>query len=609
MPDDPHAAPPYKPLPLKAADVTLERRADGSMLMWSNHAVGVGPRTIPHLLADRAAAFPDRPFILQRQSGHGPWRQATYGEVKRGADGVAQWLLDRGLGASDCVMALSGPSIELGMLVFGCQTAGVPVSPISPACSLSADHTRLRHCFETVRPAVVFAQSGEAVAQAFETLRDLADDLIFVTVDQAAGSLAFAELHSATPTAAVEAAREALGPSTVAKYMFTSGSTGAPKAVIQTQGMFTGLIAALEGLKAAGPNLDDPPEVLDWGPWSHISSGNAILHASLWNGSLHYLDEGKPAPGQFEPTIRNFYEVSPRAFATVPAAYDMLAEAMERDLRLRASFFRNLRTMSSGGAMLSADVRARMQALAVAETGFRIPFTASYGSTEFQVAAQAHWITEAPGIIGVPIPGVVLKLAPEGERLELRVKSPMVTPGFLGDEARTRAAFDEEGFYRSGDAVRFLDPDRSEQGLVFDGRIVEEFKLSSATTVRVGSLRAELVAACGPYVLDMVIAGEGRGFVSALVWPSAGALEQHGPEQLAEMIRDRLAAFNAMAGGSSRWVRRFIVLTEPPSLDSGEATDKGYVNQRAVLRRRAEVVERLYADPPGAGVVVLEGGL
>ena len=603
------APPPFKPLPQKAPDVAIEKTADGTYYVRSNHPPGDSPRSIAHLLAERAAAHPDRPYILQRAPGHGPWGGVTYGEAKRAADGLAQWLLDRGLTGADSVMVLSANSVEHALVMLGCYTAGVPIAPISPAYSLiSSDHAKLKHCFATVRPRVVFAQSSAMFARAIDTLKGLDPSLTFVSEDGENGTIALSELTSTAPTPAVEAARERIGHETVAKYLFTSGSTGMPKGVPQTHGMFAGVIAGGEGLRDEPVDPDLVPQSLEWMPWSHISAGNIGFNGVLWAGGTLHLDEGKPIAGMFETTIKNLSEISPMSFGSAPVAFGMLAQAMEADPVLRRSFFRNLRSMGYGGATLSTDVSERMQALAIAETGHRIPLVTMYGATETQGITVVHWITERVGLIGLPLPGITLKLVPNGAKLEVRVKGPTVTSGYHNDPEKTAAAFDEEGFYKLGDACRFLDPDDPSQGLVFDGRVTEDFKLDSGTWVSVGTLRPDLVAACSPYVLDVVVTGQDKPFVGALIWPSPGAMAGLGegaPDRIEAILRERLSEFNATAGGSSRRVGRFVILNDLPSIDAGEITDKGYVNQRAALERRHAEVEALYARSPGAGVVEL----
>lgn len=606
---------PFKPLPQKGPDVTVDRRADGSILVRSNHAPGEGPRSIAHLLHDKAKAHPDRPWMKQREPGHGPWRQVTYGEALRAAEGIAQSLLDRGLTGADSVMVLSSNSIEHALVMLGCYTAGVPVAPISPAYSLiSSDHAKLRHCAAVVRPKVVFAQSGAMFERAFQTLREVDPGLVFVTADgEGEGAVPLSDLLATEPTAAVEAAREALGHATVAKYLFTSGSTGMPKGVPQTFGMMSATIAGGEGLRAEEADPDVIPQSLEWMPWSHISAGNIGFNGVLWAGGTVHLDEGKPIPGMFETTIKNLYEVSPMVFGSAPIAFGMLAEAMERDPVLRASFFKNLRYMGYGGATLSNDVNERLQALAVAETGQRIPLTTMYGATETQGVTVTHWATEQVGLVGLPVPGVTIKLVPNGTKYEVRVKGPTVTTGYHNDPDKTAAAFDEEGFYKLGDAARFLDDNDPAQGMVFDGRVTEDFKLDSGTWVSVGTLRPDLVAACSPWVMDAVICGQDKPFIGALFWPSMAGMQtlaaDAGPgtpmEKLTALLSEKLAAFNATAGGSSRRIGRFVIMTEPPSIDAGEITDKGYVNQRATLERRDGLVQNIYANPPCAGVVTI----
>jgi feruloyl-CoA synthase len=601
---------PFKPLAMKGPDVSVDRRPDGSIVITSNHAPGEGPRSIAHLIARKAAEHPDRPYVKQREPGHGPWRQVTYGEAQRAVDGIAQWLLDRGLTNDDSVMILSGNSIEHALMTLGAYTAGVPAAPISPAYSLiSTDHAKLKHCFDKVAPRVVFAQSGQMFAKALETLKAIDPTIAVITADGAEGAIPFAEVAGATPTAAVEASRETLGPSTVAKYLFTSGSTGLPKAVPQTHGMMAGVIAGQEGIRTDEPT-GEIPQSLEWMPWSHISAGNIGFNGVLWAGGTLHIDEGKPLPGMFETTIKNLYEVSPIVFGSAPIAFSMLAEAMESDPVLRRSFFKNLRYMGYGGATLSNDVYDRIQALAVAETGQRIPLTTMYGATETQGITVTHWITERVGLVGLPLPGIALKLAPSGSKYEVRVKGPTVAAGYHKDPERTAAAFDEEGFYKLGDAARFVDPEDPSKGLVFDGRVTEDFKLDSGTWVSVGVLRPDLVAACSPYIHDAVITGQDKPFIGAMLWPSPAGLQalvaDPGPgtplEKLVAILRERLSVFNAGAGGSSRRIGRFTILTEPPSIDAGEITDKGYVNQRCALDRRVQRVEALYAKEPGEGV-------
>jgi feruloyl-CoA synthase len=573
---------PFKPLGMHPPELNVERRPDGVILIASKHAPGAAPRSIPHLLADRTAEHPDRPFLKEREPGSGPWRTVSYGEAARRADGIAQSLIERGLDEGDSMLILSGNSIEHALVALGCMTAGVALVPISPSYSLATDDpARLLHCAGLIRPAMVFAQSHDEFAGAIGALREALPAMVVVTADGSGGTLPVAELWQAEPSAEVLRRRDMIRPDTIAKILFTSGSTGMPKAVPQTQEMMTAVIAGTQGLRSEALDPHRIIEFLEWMPWSHIAAGNINFNGVLQDGGTLYLDEGRPVPGRFDATIRNLREVSPIYFASAPIAFAMLADALESDEQLRRSFFRNLRYMAYGGATLSNDLYNRLQQLAIAETGCRIPITTMYGSTETQGITMTHWATERVGMIGLPLPGITLKLVPNGPKLEVRVKGPTVTAGYLDDAERSAAAFDEEGFYRLGDAVRFLDEADFEQGLVFDGRVAEDFKLDSGTWVSVGVLRPDIVAACSPYVQDAVIAGQDRAYVAALLWPSGAALAAFGQSgafdaaAFARAIGERLTANNRHARGSSRQVRRFAVMGEPLSLAAGEITDKG----------------------------------
>jgi feruloyl-CoA synthase len=541
----------------------------------------------------------------------------TYGEAKAQTDALAQALLALGLGPDAPLMILSGNSIEHAMLTLAAMKARAPVAPMSvPYSLMSSDHGKIRHAFRLVRPRAVFVQQVAPFAKAIAAIEEENGGplpIISAEAEPPTGALAYADLARTSVTSAVRASIESITDETVAKYLFTSGSTGIPKGVPQSQGMLCSLISGQEGLRAEERNPDDPPEMLDWMPWNHISGANVNWHANLWSGGIHYIDDGKPLPGMFETTIQNLYEVSPIVFGSAPIAFSMLADALEKDPKLRASFFRKLRYMGYGGATLSDDLYDRLQALAVTETGHRIPLTTMYGATETQGITVVHWEAERVGLIGLPLPGMVLKLVPSGSKLEVRVKGPTVTTGYHADPEKTAAAFDEEGFYKLGDACRFVDPDDPAQGLIFDGRVTEDFKLNSGTWVSVGTLRPDIVAACSPWILDAIIVGQDKPFVTAMVWPSAAAMKMlqaeesdvPAAERLAQRIRAGIEAHNATAGGSSRRIARVLILTEPPSIEAGEITDKGYVNQRLTIERRKEQADGLYLDPPPAGVIVM----
>jgi feruloyl-CoA synthase len=600
---------------MKPPLVEVRHGADGVVYLRSTHPPGERPRTIPHALDEQATRRPDRPFLRQRlpvAPGQplGPWRQTTYGEAKAATDALAAGLLGLGLGPDAPLMVLSGNSIEHALLTLAAQKIGAPVAPLSVAYSLmSGDHAKLRHCADTVRPRAVFVQAHGPFAKALAALDGRGLAVISAEPDPPPGVLAYADLAATPPSPEVAARMTALNDASVAKYLFTSGSTGMPKGVPQTQGAMCAMIAGSEGLRdEPDADPDRAPQSLDWMPWNHISGANVNFNGVIWNGGTLSIDEGKPAPGLFDVTIANLREVSPDVFGSAPIAIAMLADAMEADAALRASFFKNLKYMGYGGATLSDDLYDRLQALAIAETGKRIPITTMYGATETQGITVVHWLAERVGLIGLPLPGITLKLVPNGEKLEVRVAGPTVAPGYHGDPERSAAAFDEEGYYKLGDACRFVDPADPAAGLVFDGRVTEDFKLSSGTWVSVGTLRPDVVAACSPLVFDAVIAGQDKDELAALLWPAPAAVASAAAAQggdlaaaveaLTTRIGEKLAAHNAAATGSSRRIGRYLVMTEPPSLDGGEITDKGYVNQRATLDRRKALVEALFKTGP-----------
>ena len=617
--------PPFKKLPQKAPDVSVDRRPDGTVYLWANQPPGERPRSIPHLLAQRAAEHPERPYLRQRLPAApgeklGPWRSVSYGDVARQSDSLAQALIDLGLGPDAPLMILSSNSIEHALLMLAAMKARAPVAPMSvPYSLMSTDHGKIRYAYNLLKPKVVFVQQYAPFEKAIAALQEEAGGtLTIISADSGPTNVPgdvkrYADLAATPATPAVAASLDQVGDETVAKYLFTSGSTGMPKGVPQYQRMLTAQIAGGEGLRDEPRDPTRVPEVLDWMPWNHISGANVSFNGALYSGAIFHIDEGKPLPGMFETTIANLYEVSPDVFGSAPVAIGMLVDAMEQDPKLRKSFFKNLRSCGYGGATLSDDLYGRIQALAIAETGLRIPVTTMYGSTEAQGITVVHWEVERVGLIGLPLPGMTLKLAPSGDKLEVRVKGPTVTTGYHGDPEKTAAAFDEEGFYKLGDACRFVDPDDPAQGLIFDGRVTEDFKLSTGTWVSVGTLRPDVVAACSPWVFDAVITGQDKKFIGALVWPSPAAMQLLANEQsdvpplarLVARITAGMKAHNDAATGSSRRIARFTILTEPPSIDAGEITDKGYVNQRLTMDRRKAQVDALFTDPPGPGVIVV----
>jgi feruloyl-CoA synthase len=610
---------PFKPIDFLSRDVSIERRADGTVILQSNHKLKPYERHVPAFLAKWAAEAPDRVWLAQRRGPSREWLKITYAEASRQVDAVTQALLDRGFGPDKPAMILSSNSIEFALLTMAAMQARAPVAPVSPAYSvMSQDHAKLKYVFELIKPGLVFVQNGEIYAGALAAL-DL-DGVLLVHVDKPPPerqSLPWSELVATKPADAVRRSIEAIGPKTVGKFLFTSGSTGMPKAVINTQEMMCANIAMGQMSRTRRPE-DPAPIQLDWLPWNHTMGGNATFQGTLAEGGTTYIDDGKPLPGLFEETLRNLREISPTSFANVPAGYAMLATALEKDDGLAKKFFQNLSSLAYGGATLPDDLYERMEALAVKHTGYRLPFVTGWGSTETApTATTVHWASERVGLIGLPFPGVQLKMVPTGEpgRYELRLKSVIVTPGYFKRPDLTAQMFDEEGFYKIGDAGRFVDEHDPSWGLVFDGRVVEDFKLTSGTFVLVGTLRTAAIAAATPVLQDAVVCGEGRDHVGLLGFPNIAACRKvagddamrlSNAELLAhpavvETVAAGLARMNAQTRGSSMQVRRALLMAEPPSVDGHEITDKGYINQRATLERRKALVEKLYAG--GEGVI------
>jgi feruloyl-CoA synthase len=594
---------------------------DGVLYARSPTRLGPFPVTLTERLEHWAAAAPDRTFLAARDaSGH--WRRLSYADMLAHVRGVAQALLDRRLSADRPLVILSGNSLEHAIMAYAAMFAGVTHAPVAPAYSLvSRDYRTLAAVITAMRPGLLFAKEGARFERALARLPG--DPVELVTCEPVAypGPVtAFDELLATPSTSAVDAAHAAIGPDAIAKILFTSGSTGSPKGVINTQRM---LCANQEQLRTVMTFLaDEPPVLCDWLPWNHTFGGNHNVGIALYNGGTLYIDDGKPAPGAFDVTVQNLRDVATTAYFNVPKGYEMLLGALEGDAAFARHFFSRLQILFYAAAGLRQDTADAIEDLAVQACGARIPWVTGLGATESAPFALCTGPMPVPvaGRIGVPVPGVELKVVPAGSRREARVRGPNITPGYWRDEPLTAAAFDVEGFYRLGDAVGFVDPADPSRGFVFEGRITEDFKLSTGTWVRVGPLRAALLAECGPVVHDLVVAGHDRDDVRLLVFPAvpvcrqlcarpaASADEIVDDPLVRETIERRLAAFNVRQAGSSTRVARAVLLAEPPSLDAREVTDKGSLNQRAVLERRAALVEQLFAsDGPTLLIDLHEG--
>ncbi|HLL53596.1 MAG TPA: feruloyl-CoA synthase [Myxococcaceae bacterium] len=591
------------------ARVEVESRPGGIQVARSPQALGAHARHVGEWLWSWAERTPDRLFLAERNAAQG-WREVTYAQAATAAASIGQALLDRGLSAERPVVMLSDNGIDLGLLQLGAMLAGIPTVPVSSAYSLmSKDFKKLKYIIDLVQPGLLYASDGRYAA----ALGAVAPSGVEVVLSEPppAGLTAspFSALLQATAGPKLEQARGRVGPDTVAKILFTSGSTGEPKGVINTQRM---LCANQQALAQLWPFLEQrPPVLVDWLPWNHTFGGNHNFNLVLRNGGTLYLDNGKPAPGLIEKTVKTLGEISPTVYFNVPRGYDMLLPFLERDEALRDRFFRELDLLHYAAAALPRSLWERLEKLSIASRGTRMDMVSAWGSTETAPMATAvHYRIESPGNIGLPAPGTEIKLVPEGAKRELRVKGPNVTPGYWKRPDLTAAAFDPDGFFKMGDAGRWVDEAAPEQGLAFDGRTAEDFKLTSGTWVHVGALRIAVIAAGAPVIQDAVVTGHDRNDVGLLVFPSLAGCRSLCPEAGADApledlvkrpaVREKLlaglAAYNEEQPGNSTRVTRVLLMPEPANIDAGEITDKGYINQRAVLGRRATLVERLYGE-------------
>jgi feruloyl-CoA synthase len=602
-----------------APRISQERRSDGSMILRSERELGAVPRSVGVLLERWAVAAPDRIFLAEREPSGG-WRHVTYEATSRTVNAIGQALLDRGLGPDRPLMILAENGIDHGLMMLGAMHVGVPVVPVSTAYArLSQDFGKLRYIFGQIEPALIYVDEADRYTKALEAVGATRLEIVASRGSlEGARVTPFAALTELRPTLAVDEAFARVGPDTVAKILFTSGSTGQPKGVINTQGM---LCSNQESMAAIWTFLGDrPPVIVDWLPWNHTFGGNHNFNMMLRHGGSLYIDDGKPVPALIGRTVANLREVSPTVYFNVPRGYAALTDHLEKDEELRQNFFARLDLLFYAAAALPLTLWNRLESLGVKARGRKVPFISSWGLTETAPAmTMVHYPIDRPGNIGLPGPGMAVKLTPEDGKLEIRVKGPNVTPGYFKAPDLTAAAFDAAGWLKTGDAVRLAEPDNPAAGLLFDGRTAENFKLSSGTWVNVGMLRTAVITAGAPVIEDAVITGHDHDEIGLLIFPSLAGLRGLCPNLrndvgVEAMITEpavrralilALARHNARAKGSSMRIARCLLLAEPPSIDANEITDKGYLNQRAVLTRRAALVERLYTDPPMPDVIVI----
>src|SRR6202790_4249973 len=614
----PRSDAPLRPISFGDPDVSIDRRSDGTIYLRPKMPLGEYPDRLTDRLHHWAKVEPNRLFMAEREAG-GSWRQITYAQLLVSSRGIASSLIARGLSAEKPVVILSGNSIDHALVAFGALYAGIPFCPVSPAYSLvSKDFGKLAFLMKLLTPGLVFADDATKFADALSANVSLGTEIAAVHGGVPGRDMTMLSELLATPEhPRLDAAHHAIGPDTIAKFLLTSGSTGNPKAVINTQRMICAnqvmLRETLAFLK------DEPPVIVDWLPWNHTFGGNHNIGLTLFKGGSMYLDAGKPMPGGIEETVRNLREISPTVYFNVPKGYESLLPYLRDDKALRAKFFQRLHAMFFSGAALSPYVWNSLDELAVQEKGFRVPMLTGLGATETApFFMSVNPVTSRSGQCGLPVIGKHAKPVPVNGKLEGRARGPNVTPGYWRQGELTAAAFDDEGFYKFGDALKPVNPNDFNAGFDFDGRLAEDFKLASGTWVSVGPLRARFVAACAPLVRDVVISGINRDEVSALVvLDSDGcrlinpalpfddiAATAHDP-LIRDALRERLTKFLATSTGSSTRISRAILLDTPLSIDRGEVTDKGSINQRAVLDARSGLIDELYSPTPAAHVITL----
>jgi feruloyl-CoA synthase len=576
---------PMRTLNRPAPCIELQHADDGIVYMTCGLPYEPGLPSLIDYLARAAQIRPSTTFLAERDASK-QWRRLTYAAAARDTAAVATWLIRKGFGPDSApLMILSENSIEHALLMLGAMRAGVAVVPVSPTYSFGHDLGRLGYALELTRPSLVYAGDSVRYAPALEYVKAKAPGALTIAGNE------FSGLLQSVDESAVAARRPLIGDETIAKILLTSGSTGRPKGVINTHGNIAGSIQMVRLVSEPF----DPERVItivDWLPWHHAFGGNAQFNGILSVAGTLYIDTGRPVPGLFDATIENLREISPTSFGCVPAAFGMLAAALEKDADLREKFFKNMRALGYGGALLPQPIWERMQSVAVQEIGEQLPFGTGWGMTETTATGVAvYWATARTGLLGLPQPGAALKLVPSGDRMELRIKGPHIMSGYYRADALNAAAFDEEGYFRTGDAVRWVDPAQPLEGLEFAGRIAEDFKLLSGTWVQASIVRRDLVEALQPLVSDAVICAPDHARLGALVW-----LTLPDDARLRAGLAQKLAAFNHARQGSADTIARLLILKDPPSAEAGEITDKRSINQRLVMERRASEVALLYAD-------------
>jgi feruloyl-CoA synthase len=610
-----------RPVRMGSMRAEATTRADGTIDVRSLETLGPYPRSMTDRLVHWAQTTPNAVFLADRGED-GEWRTLTYGEANRLVRPLAQAMLHAGLSPEHPLLILSGNEIEHALLGYAAMLVGVPHAPLSPNYSLvSKDFAKLKYIVGLLEPGMVYASDGTAFAPALAAAIDPAVPLIVRrNPPPGRGARVFGDVLETLPTKELDEANAKVTPDTIAKFLFTSGSTGVPKAVITTQRMLT---CNQEMIRTALAFLaDEPPVLVDWSPWNHTAGGNHNLGIALYNGGSFYIDDGIPSPEGVKRTVRNLTDIAPTLYFNVPKGYELLVEHLVKDRALRENFFSRVKLMQYAGASLAQHVWDGLDSAARAATGERIMMISGYGSTETApFAFTTTWAVDRAGLVGLPAAGLETKLVPNGEKLELRLKGPNVTPGYWKSPEQTAACFDEEGYYKIGDALKFAESGNVSRGFVFDGRVTEDFKLATGTWVNMAAVRLGVIGACALLIRDVVLTGLDRNHIGALIFPDLAACralagldaaasgdEIVGHPTVRAAFQQRLDALAAKATGSSNHIARAVLLAVPPSSDGGEVTDKGSINQRAVMSNRGKLVEDLYAEPVPDHVMVFARG-
>jgi feruloyl-CoA synthase len=606
-------APRYRPVSFGVTRINVREGAPGVRYLQAELPLGAYARRLSDFLVHWAEAEPDRTFMARRaqlgDSHSGDWQRVSYGQALDAARRIGQALLERQLTAERPVVILSENTLEHALLALGCLYAGVPYCPVSPAyATVSQDYDKLRHVLDTLTPGLVYAADGARYGRAIQATVGAEVEVVLAQgAIEGRSCTPFESLRQTAPTPAVDAAMHAVRPDTIAKFLFTSGSTKMPKPVINTHRMWC---ANLQQITLSMPVITEaPPVFVDWLPWNHTFGGNHNVGLTLQHGGTLYIDDGKPTAALISETLRNLREIAPTLYFNVPTGFEMIAQAMQTDAGLRRNLLSRVRMFFYSGAGLAQPVWDSLHATAEAEVGERIVMATGLGMTE---SAPSAMFTNSPdvkaGDIGVPVPGMTLKLVDVDGKTEVRYKGPNVTPGYWRSEQATRDAFDEEGYLCTGDAVQWIDANDIHRGLRFDGRIAEDFKLATGTFVSVGPLRARVIVTGAPYVQDVVLTGLNMREVGALIFPSPACrtVSGLGPDAAwadvlaSTPVRERMQALvdelARQATGSANRIARALLLDQPPSIDKGEVTDKGSINQRAVLKHRDALVQALHDD-------------